>query len=354
MQRARCAHRLPTLGPATPVAWAQPVPSKGEAPSRNEDGAPGLDPCICSVGRTPCSPDVPLGPEHPGRANPVRGAPLREAGKRPLFFAPELAAPPPARTTPTTPAPSACIAKRDMREAERVALPHRAASSSRHLHGPPFDDHREPGGLEGRGRHARVPPDLRQLRRNCLRGRGLFSVPGIRESTSASCVYALAAAVHLAGVAAAAGGASRATRCRSAVAAIHAGGGCRGGRGGPLGGRGALAAMTRQRHYCCTTSRMWQRVAMRSKDQEAGACTRPAHQRGARCKCTAEILSNSRIHRRPRKNSDTTHASPLPCLTGERLGVKSPRSREDRHATQDTLLTRDDPQEAQRKTCCET
>ena len=172
MQRARCAHRLPTLGPATPVAWAQPVPSKGEAPSRNEDGAPGLDPCICSVGRTPCSPDVPLGPEHPGRANPVRGGPLREAGKRPLFFAPELAAPPPARTTPTTPAPSACIAKRDMREAERVALPHRAASSSRHLHGPPFDDHREPGGLEGRGRHARVPPDLRQLRRNCLRGRG--------------------------------------------------------------------------------------------------------------------------------------------------------------------------------------
>ena len=181
----------------------------------------------------------------------------------------------------------------------------------------------------------------------------MFSVPGIRESTSASCVYALAAAVHLAGVAAAAGGASRATRCRSAVAAIHAGGGCRGGRGGPLGGRGALAALTRQRHCCCTTSRMWQRVAMRSKDQEAGACTRPAHQRGARCKCTAEILSNSSIHRRPRKNSDTMHASPLPCLSGERLGVKSPRSREDRHDMQHALETRDDPQEAQRKRCCE-
>ena len=30
----------------------------------------------------------------------------------------------------------------------------------------------------------------------------MFSAPGIRESTSASCAYALAAAVHLAGVAA--------------------------------------------------------------------------------------------------------------------------------------------------------
>ena len=100
--------------------------------------------------------------------------------------------------------------------------------------------------------------------------------------------------------------------------------------------------MTRQRQYCCTTSRMWQCVAMRSKGQEAGACTRPARQRGARCKCTAEILSNRRIHRRPRKNSDTMHASPLPCLAGERLGVKSPRSREDRHDMQDALVTRAD------------
>ena len=106
----------------------------------------------------------------PGQSSP--GGPAPRSGQATVVFAPELAAPPPARTTPTTPAPSACIAKRDMREAERVALPHRAASSSRHLHGPPFDDHREPGGLEGRGRHARVPPDLRQLRRNCLRGRG--------------------------------------------------------------------------------------------------------------------------------------------------------------------------------------
>ena len=110
------------------------------------------------------------------QAGPIQsGGPRSEKRASDRCFLPrssELAAPPPARTTPATPAPSACIAKRDMREAERVALPHRAASSSRHLHGPPFDDHREPGGLEGRGRHARVPPDLRQLRRNCLRGRG--------------------------------------------------------------------------------------------------------------------------------------------------------------------------------------
>ena len=176
------------------------------------------------------------------------------------------------------------------------------------------------GGSKAAGDTPRLLRIFTSSRAAACAASGMFSVPGMRACTSASRVYALAAAVHLAGVAAAADGDSRACRCRSAVAAIHAGGGCRGGRGGPVGGRGGLSAMTRQQPCCCSSERVCHCAASQSTQHDTGACTTPAQAPGVRCKHSAQSLRRNRIASGATKHAATMHASPVPCMTGERLG----------------------------------